>query len=168
MKKIVYITGCLGFMGSYITRACLKRGWYVRGIDKCTYVANQSLIEDFRKYPNFTFEKIDINDIPFLYDVDYIINCAASTHVGNSIVRSEDFMHDNVSGVHHLLELIRNHYYEHKPILLHFSTDEVYSDILEGFHTEKDLLKPSNPYSASKACGDMLILAWHALITYPI
>jgi len=43
---------------------------------------------------------------------------------------------------------------------LHFSTDEVYGDIDSGAHTETDLLKPSNPYSASKAAADMLILAW--------
>ena len=46
------------------------------------------------------------------------------------------------------------------PTLLHFSTDEVYGDIVDGFHTEQDLLKPSNPYSATKAAADMLILAW--------
>ena len=47
-----------------------------------------------------------------------------------------------------------------KPILIHFSTDEVYGDIKEGLHTEADLLKPSNPYSATKAAADMLVLAW--------
>ena len=46
------------------------------------------------------------------------------------------------------------------PTFLHFSTDEVYGDILEGSHVETDILNPSNPYSASKACSDMLILAW--------
>ena len=75
--KIVYITGCLGFIGSYITRQCLDKGWYVRGIDKCTYAANIDLLEEFNKYPNFVFEKIDICDIKFLYDCDYIINTAA-------------------------------------------------------------------------------------------
>ncbi len=40
--KIVYITGCLGFIGSYITRICLKKGWYVKGIDKMTYAANKT------------------------------------------------------------------------------------------------------------------------------
>ena len=44
MKKIVYITGCLGFIGSHVTRLCLKQGWYVRGIDKCTYAANLNLL----------------------------------------------------------------------------------------------------------------------------
>jgi dTDP-glucose 4,6-dehydratase len=47
-----------------------------------------------------------------------------------------------------------------RPVLLHFSTDEVYGDIVDGFHTETDLLKPSNPYSATKAAADMLVTAW--------
>ena len=48
IKKVVYITGCLGFIGSYVTRACLKRGWYVRGLDKLTYAANPSLLKEFK------------------------------------------------------------------------------------------------------------------------
>lgn len=164
---VLYITGCLGFMGSYVTRLCLDEGWYVRGIDKCTYASNSLWLEEFKQYPNFTFERIDINDIPFLYDCDYIINMAAETHVANSIVHSEEFLHSNVNGVHHLLELIKNSRQEITPILLHFSTDEVYGDIVEGKHTEKDLLKPSNPYSATKAAGDMLILAWNRTYGVP-
>jgi len=83
--KIVYITGCLGFIGSYITRKCLERGWMVRGIDKITYAANENLLEEFRSYSNFFFERIDIKDLTFLYDCDYVINTAAESHVGNSI-----------------------------------------------------------------------------------
>jgi dTDP-glucose 4,6-dehydratase len=160
--KVVYITGCLGFIGSYITRLCLERGWYVRGIDKMTYASNSDLLDEFRGYDNFTFDKVDINDIEFLYDCDYIINTAAETHVGNSIVKSDDFLKSNINGVHNLLELLRNYRQEgHKtPTLIHFSTDEVYGDILEGEHSEDDLLKPSNPYSATKSSADMLILAW--------
>lgn len=161
-KKVVYITGCLGFIGSYVTRECLKRGWYVRGIDKCTYASNIGLLDEFYSYPNFIFEKKDINEIEFLYECDYIINVAAETHVGNSIVKNDEFIHSNVNGVHHLLELIRNYRAENKelPTMLHFSTDEVYGDIHAGEHTESDLLKPSNPYSATKAAADMLVMAW--------
>lgn len=163
MKKIVYITGCLGFIGSYITRICLKKGWHVKGVDKITYAANKDLIEEFKQYENFSFIHCDINDLKFLYDCDYIINTAAETHVGNSITNSEDFIHSNINGVHNILELMKNYRQENgkKPILIHFSTDEVYGDICQGEHTEKDLLKPSNPYSATKAAADMLILAWH-------
>jgi dTDP-glucose 4,6-dehydratase len=160
--KIVYITGCLGFIGSYVTRLCLKKGWYVKGIDKMTYAANKELLEEFKKYNNFSFVQCDINDLKFLYDCDYIINTAAETHVGNSIANSDDFITSNINGVHNILELIKNYRQENTkiPTLLHFSTDEVYGDIVEGAHTESDLLKPSNPYSASKAAADMLVLAW--------
>ena len=69
----------------------------------------------------------------------------------------------------YLLELIKNYRQESskKPIFLHFSTDEVYGDINEGAHTEADLLKPSNPYSATKAAADMLVLAWARTYNLP-
>ena len=168
-KKVVYVTGCLGFIGSYVTRECLKKGWYVKGVDKVTYAANYDLIEEFMSYPTFEFEREDINDLPFIYECDYIINTAAETHVGNSIANSDEFVHSNVNGVHHLLELLRNYRQETSkpPTLLHFSTDEVYGDIDKGAHTESDLLKPSNPYSATKAAADMLILAWARTYNLP-
>ena len=139
-----------------------KKGWYVNGVDKMTYASNNNLLDEFNKYSNFSFVKCDINDLEFLYECDYIINTAAETHVGNSIFKSEDFLHSNINGVHHLLELIRNYRGEgkDKPTLLHFSTDEVYGDVTEGEHLETDILKPSNPYSATKAAADQLILAW--------
>ena len=160
--KIVYITGCLGFMGSYITRKCLQRGWMVYGIDKCTYVANAGLLKEFRAYDNFTFEEIDICHMTHLYDCDYVINTAAESHVGNSIIKSDEFMTSNVLGVKNLLELIRLKptNVNSRPVFFHFSTDEVYGDIGKGAHTEDDLLKPSNPYSAAKAAADMLVVAW--------
>lgn len=161
-KKVVYITGCLGFIGSYITKLCLQNGWHVKGVDKCTYAANLYLLDDFNKYDNFSFVKCDINDLKFLYDCDYFINTAAETHVGNSIVNSDDFVKSNIDGVHNILNLFKTYRQEHKqkPILIHFSTDEVYGDIEFGEHIETDLLKPSNPYSATKAAADMLVLAW--------
>ena len=167
--KIVYITGCLGFIGSYVTRLCLKKGWYVKGIDKMTYASNKELLEEFKNYKNFSFVHCDINDLKFLYDCDYIINTAAETHVGNSIANSDDFISSNINGVHTILELIKNYRQENAkiPTLLHFSTDEVYGDITEGAHTETDLLKPSNPYSASKAAADMLVLAWARTYNIP-
>jgi dTDP-glucose 4,6-dehydratase len=167
--KVVYVTGCLGFIGSYVTRKCLEKGWYVRGIDKITYAANIDLLDEFFSYQNFIFEEKDINELDFIYDCDYIINTAAETHVGNSIVQSDEFIHSNVNGVHHLLELIKNFRQEgkDKPTLIHFSTDEVYGDIENGTHTETDLLKPSNPYSATKAAADQLVLAWGRTYNLP-
>ena len=167
--KVVYITGCLGFIGSYVTRACLDKGWYVKGVDKMTYAANDELLWEFNDYENFSFVNSDINDLEFLYECDYVINVAAETHVGNSISKSDDFIHSNVNGVHHLLELLRTYRHESSaiPTLLHFSTDEVYGDIEEGAHIETDLLKPSNPYSATKAAADMLVLAWGRTYNIP-
>ena len=162
MIKVVYVTGCLGLIGSHITRACLAKGWYVKGVDSITYAANDELLWEFNEYENFSFVNTDINDLKFLYECDYIINTAAETHVGNSIANSDKFVSSNINGVHNLLELLRNYRQETTkvPVLLHFSTDEVYGDIEEGAHTETDLLKPSNPYSATKAAADQLVLAW--------
>ena len=160
-KKIVYVTGCLGFIGSHVTEMCLEQGWYVIGVDKCTYASNESWIENWsnRYSDHFKFIRADINDLDKLYDCDYIINTAAETHVDNSIENSDEFVHSNINGVHHLLKLINQKKYK-KPVFLHFSTDEVYGDIETGSHTETDLLKPSNPYSATKAAADHLVTSW--------
>jgi len=167
MKKIVYVTGCLGFIGSHVTKKCLENGWYVIGVDKITYAANDHLLKKFNTYKNFKFEKKDINDIIFLHDCDYVINTAAETHVDNSIVDSSEFIKSNINGVHNLLKLIQNFRGTTKPILLHFSTDEVYGDSGNSAFKETDLLCPSNPYSATKAAADMLILAWHRTHNVP-
>ena len=160
--KILYVTGCLGFIGSYFTQKVLDLGWQVYGIDKKTYAANDSLLKKFNSYDNFTFQEVDIRDLDHLYDCDYIINFAAESHVDNSIVSSDEFIKSNVLGVKNLLDLVcaKNTNAGDRPVFFQISTDEVYGDIATGAHTEKDLLKPSNPYSASKASADMLISAW--------
>ena len=169
MSLIVYVTGCLGFIGAYVTEACLKEGWHVVGVDKVTYAAQPERLHDFETYgPNkFKFIRADINDLSRLCDCDYVINTAAETHVDNSIVSSDAFLHSNINGVHHLLELVRSKERFRMPTLLHFSTDEVYGDIAKGAHKETDLLKPSNPYSATKAAADMLITAWGRTFKVP-
>ena len=160
--KLIVVTGCLGLIGSYVTRQCLEKGWKVYGIDKCTYAANEESLVEFVLSPNFTFIKEDIATLKYLPDCDYVINVAAESHVGNSIVDSTDFITSNVMGVKTLLDLIRQKQQNvaERPVFFHFSTDEVYGDITEGVHVETDILKPSNPYSASKAAADMLVMAW--------
>jgi dTDP-glucose 4,6-dehydratase len=160
--KLVVITGCLGLIGSHVTRQCLKKGWKVYGVDCCTYAANEEFLTDFYHYPNFTFVEKDIATLKYLPDCDYVINIAAESHVGNSIIDSTDFMISNVMGVKNLLDLIRQKQanVSDRPVFFHFSTDEVYGDITQGEHIETDILKPSNPYSASKAAADMLVMAW--------
>lgn len=161
--KIVVITGCLGLIGSYVTRACLKQGWKVLGIDSQTYASNLEFIEEFSANSNFTFWKEDICTLKTLPDCDYVINLAAETHVGNSIIDSNSFLMTNVLGVQNLLNLVKNKpgNVAIRPVFMHFSTDEVYGDTVDGCHKETDILKPSNPYSASKAAADMLVVAWH-------
>jgi dTDP-glucose 4,6-dehydratase len=160
--KLVVITGCLGLIGSYVTRKCLSKGWKVYGVDNLTYAANKSFLDDFRRDSNFTFLEEDIAQLKSLPDCDYVINIAAESHVGNSIIDSTDFIETNVNGVKNLLDLIRRKPDNtmKRPVFFHFSTDEVYGDIAQGEHVETDPLIPSNPYSASKASSDMLILAW--------
>jgi dTDP-glucose 4,6-dehydratase len=160
--KLVVVTGCLGLIGSHVTKRCLSMGWRVYGVDKCTYAANMDFLEDFLMFENFTFVEEDIAQLGYLPDCDYVINIAAESHVGNSIIDSHDFIHSNITGVKNLLDLIRKKptNVDDQPVFFHFSTDEVYGDITEGEHVETDILSPSNPYSASKAAADMLILAW--------
>ena len=160
--KLVVITGCLGLIGSHVTRQCLEKGWKVYGVDCRTYAANEEFLTDFYHYPNFTFVEKNIATLKYLPDCDYVINIAAESHVGNSIIDSTDFMTSNVMGVKNLLDLIRQKQanVSDRPVFFHFSTDEVYGDITQGEHIETDILKPSNPYSASKAAADMLVMAW--------
>lgn len=167
MKKVVYITGCLGFMARYVVQTCLDKGWEVRGIDKMTYASDKSLLGEWEDCNNFKFEKKDIKDLDHLYECDYIINMAAESHVDNSIAGSKVFLDTNINGVYNLLELIRQKGGHTPPTLLHFSTDEVYGDCVKGSHTETDILKPSNPYSATKAAGDHLIQSWHRTYNIP-
>jgi len=166
--KVVYVTGCLGFIGYHVTKKCLAQGYYVIGVDKKTYAANVQFLPELLEYKDqFKFIESDINDLDMLYDCDYIINTAAETHVDNSIVSSDVFLRSNINGVHHLLNLIKERHRFKMPTLLHFSTDEVYGDIEEGAHVETDMLKPSNPYSATKAAADQLILAWARTFKVP-
>jgi dTDP-glucose 4,6-dehydratase len=159
--KVVAVTGCLGFMGSHFTRACLQRGWKVWGIDKQTYAARAEHLEEFLRSKSFKFTEADIATMDHLFEVDIVFNFAAETHVDNSIVDSKRFLHTNIMGVENILELVRAKRNYEMPVLVHLSTDEVYGDLTAGNHRETDSLRPSNPYSASKAAADMLILGWN-------
>lgn len=159
--KTVCVTGCLGFIGSHFTRAILRRGWRVWGIDSKTYASRPELLTEFRRHRTFEFHESDIATLNHLYDVDMVVNFAAETHVDNSIVDASRFLHSNIIGVQNILELIRAKRHYEMPVLVQVSTDEVYGDLKDGVHKTTDPLRPSNPYSASKASADLLIAAWH-------
>ena len=160
----VYVTGCLGFIGSRFTELLMVNGHRVIGVDAMTYAANQTTLQEFqtdwRFRGKFKFLHERIENLPYLHEhPEFIVNFAAETHVDNSITNSALFMKSNIDGVRNLLELVRTTRGK-APTLIHISTDEVYGDIQRGKHLETDMLKPSNPYSATKAAADMLITAW--------
>lgn len=155
---IAVVTGVSGFIGSHFTRRLLDLDWIVYGID--LNQENEVALE-FSEHKNFSWIGRDICTISKLPDCDYVFNFAAETHVANSIENSKEFIRTNVDGVRNLLDLVRKkpNNVVKKPLFFHVSTDEVYGDG-ETPHKETDLLNPSNPYSASKAAGDMLIQSY--------
>ena len=157
MKAIV--TGGRGFIGSHFVERVLEMGWNVVDIDKMSYASHDTLPWDDHK--SYTLIKEDISKMQHLPSCDIIINFAAESHVDNSIKDTSPFMQSNVFGVYNLLELIRGKPEYSRPLFVQISTDEVYGDMAEGSFVETDKLTPSNPYSATKASAEMLVLSYH-------
>ncbi len=155
----IIVTGGRGFIGSHFVEQALNKGWSIVDIDKLTYASNKIL--PWVNHKNYTFIKADISEIDHLPSCDVLVNFAAESHVDNSIKSSEVFVKSNILGTHNLLELIRGKPSYDRPLFFHISTDEVYGDRLEGAFTETDKLTPSNPYSATKAAAEMLVLSYH-------
>lgn len=155
---IILVTGGRGFIGSHFVELALSLNHTVIDIDKCTYSCNKILPWD--NNPNYTFIKEDIAYLDHLPSCDVLINFAAESHVDNSIKSPEEFIHSNISGVFNLLELVRGKPSYDRPLFFQISTDEVYGDIISGSFYETSPLKPSNPYSASKASAEMLVIAY--------
>jgi dTDP-glucose 4,6-dehydratase len=163
MKLVV--TGGAGFIGSNFIRHVLTShpGDSVVNLDKLTYAGNRANLTDVEGDPRYAFVHGDICDGKLVRDtlrgVDAVVNFAAESHVDRSLMEADAFLKTDVFGVFTLLEAVRE---LRIPRLLHVSTDEVYGSVPSGSSTERDPLRPSNPYSASKAGGDMLALAyWH-------
>lgn len=156
MKFIV--TGGRGFIGSHFVEKALEEGHTVIDIDKMSYASNKTLPWD--NHDRYTLLIEDISEITHLPQCDIVINFAAESHVDNSIRETDPFIKSNILGVHNLLELIRGKREYNRPLFFHISTDEVYGDRLKGSFTESDILNPSNPYSATKAAAEMLVLAY--------
>jgi len=155
----IIVTGGRGFIGSHFVEEALSEGHTIVDIDKMTYAANENLPWD--SHERYTFLREDIADIKHLPTCDIIVNFAAESHVDNSIRDTDPFIKSNIIGVHNLLELVRGKPKYDRPLFFHISTDEVYGDIVEGSFVETDPLRPSNPYSATKASAEMLVLAYN-------
>lgn len=163
MKLLV--TGGLGFIGSNFIRQILLHNlnYKIINIDKIGIGANPKNLKDLNNRNGYNFIKGDISNPKSIYgaieEVDAVINFAAETHVDRSIVDPNPFLESNITGTFNLLEAERK---LNKPIRhIQISTDETYGDITKGSFREEDMLKPSNPYSASKAAADMLCQAYH-------
>jgi len=167
------ITGGAGFIGSNFILHMMNSHPDVEiiNLDVLTYAGNLNNLKGIDKNPRYTFIKGDIcdpdvvNTILDRYKVDTIVHFAAESHVDRSITKASEFVRTNVLGTHNLLECARHH-----PIarFVHISTDEVYGSTLKGSFTEKDILSPSSPYSASKAGSDLLALSYFTTYKLPV
>jgi len=156
MKLLV--TGGRGFIGSHFVEEALTRGHTVIDVDCMSYAASKKLPWDSNE--NYTLLIEDISQLKHLPSCDIIVNFAAESHVDNSIRETDPFIKSNILGVHNLLELIRGKRSYDRPLFVQISTDEVYGDQTSSCFQETDKLCPSNPYSASKAAAEMLVLSY--------
>jgi len=151
------VTGGRGFIGSHFVERCLQEGHKVIDIDLMTYASSKHLPwDDDDKYELI---QEDIRTLSHLPLCDIIVNFAAESHVDNSINEPDVFAQTNILGTQNLLNLLRGKPYE-RPLFVHISTDEVYGDINDGCVDENTRLNPSNPYSASKAAAEMILLSY--------
>ena len=157
-KQIAVVTGFAGFIGTTFTKRLLSKGWKVYGIDKFTHVSNEEMLGD----ENFTYIKEDICKVNWLPECDVIFNFAAESDVDIGNQSCKRFIQSNIDGVRNLLDIVNNRIVlrADKPLFFQISTDEVYGDLKEGNFDENAVLKPSNPYSATKAAADMLIQSY--------
>lgn len=159
MNRIV-VTGGAGFIGSHIVEMLLERysTAHVVILDKMTYATNIRSILHLASNPRVTLEVGDVCDMyhctKAVKDADLVIHAAAESHVDNSFGNSLEFTRSNTLGTHTLLEACRA---LNVPRIIHVSTDEVYGEIIEGSADEAYPLKPTNPYSASKAAAEMIV-----------
>ncbi|WP_243665526.1 dTDP-glucose 4,6-dehydratase [Vulcanisaeta sp. JCM 16159] len=154
----ILVTGGAGFIGSNFVWYLLGLGHEVMVYDAFTYAGRpENLPSSVKVVRGDIVDKDKLFSVAREFQPDIIVNFAAETHVDRSIRDPEPFIRTNIYGVYTLLEVVRRI----DTRLIHVSTDEVYGD-LEGREpaSEDTVLRPSNPYSATKASGDMLLMAY--------
>jgi dTDP-glucose 4,6-dehydratase len=166
------VTGGLGFIGSNFVRLALRErpDLEITNLDAMTYAGNPANLRDVQMDKRYRFVHGDICDPRAVRasigdGVDAIVNFAAETHVDRSILDPEQFLRTDILGTHVLLEAVRE---RSIPRYLQVSTDEVYGHVAEGESAEGDPLSPRSPYSASKAGGDLQVLAYCSTYGTPV
>jgi dTDP-glucose 4,6-dehydratase len=173
MKNIL-VTGGAGFIGSnYINYVLNKRDdIFIVNLDKLTYAGNLENLKSIENNRNYTFVKGDIVNgelVDYLfrkYNIEYVVNFAAESHVDRSILGSEVFYQSNVIGTNVLLEAGKRFGIKK---FLQVSTDEVYGSLgPEGLFTEENQIVPNSPYSSSKAAADLMALSFYHTHGMPV
>lgn len=165
MPKSYLITGGAGFIGLTFTKMMLKEtDAQITVLDNLTYASRPLEIEALKKNGRFRFIKGDISekediDKVFSQMYDAVIHFAAESHVDRSINQAEPFITTNVMGTYRLADAVLQ---GKAGRLIHISTDEVYGDLApdDPAFTETTPLSPNNPYSASKASSDLLVMSY--------
>jgi dTDP-glucose 4,6-dehydratase len=166
----ILVTGGAGFIGSEFVRSTLARSSSdeVTVLDKLTYAGNPTNLAPVADDVRFRFVEGDIADAQAveraLDGCAAVVNFAAETHVDRSILDPDAFVKTDVLGTWTLTQAARAAGIER---FLQISTDEVYGAVLSGASTEADRLDPTSPYSASKAGGELLVLAAHKTYGLP-
>jgi len=170
--KTLLITGGAGFIGSNFIHFLLRkyRGVRLINLDKLTYAGNLDNLKDVEGDARYEFVRGDIRDrevVRGLYKrVQGVVHFAAETHVDRSILDAGEFVLTDVHGTFVLLDSLRAA--PQVEFFLQVSTDEVYGSREEGAFKEDDPLRPSSPYSASKAGADRLAYAYHITFGLPV
>ncbi|KAK9674228.1 hypothetical protein RND81_12G219500 [Saponaria officinalis] len=175
--KNILITGAAGFIASHVANRLVRSypEYKIVVLDKLDYCSNLKNLRPSQSSPNFKFVKGDIasadlvNYLLITENIDTIMHFAAQTHVDNSFGNSFEFTKNNIYGTHVLLEACKVTGQIKR--FIHVSTDEVYGetdeDALVGNHEASQLL-PTNPYSATKAGAEMLVMAYGRSYGLPV
>ena len=181
--KIYLVTGGAGFIGSNFIYFLLKKYDDIKiiNVDKLTYAGNLENLKEIENDERHVFVQADICDTEAIaslfemYDIDYVVNFAAESHVDRSILNPEIFVETNVNGTVNLLKNAKKYWtigedtYKVGVKYLQVSTDEVYGSLGEtGYFTEETSITPHSPYSASKASADLFVKAFADTYKFPV
>ena len=171
MKRII-VTGGAGFIGSSLVDGLAHAypGAELVVLDAMTYAASPENLASAQITGRVSLEIGDICDPAtasrVIKGADLVVHAAAESHVDRSFANADVFLRTNVLGTHNVLEACRMHGVSR---VIHVSTDEVYGPRNEDDEAdERDQLRPTNPYSASKAAAEMIAIAAFKSFQLPV